>query len=182
MAEADIDSTEFWDFDKAVRHVVKITGKPLRAAMREVTERICDDELPHYVNGAIPKGDPEITPSGGATLWRTGGLFLDIVKGRVEVVSTTVVVKGCDFRVTASDVHRLWPYRKRKKKQPVEHNRLLDILEGLGDLIQPKMRPRKVRELVEPSYREKYGKASPGGASATSIKRAYDDHISKGQA
>jgi hypothetical protein len=173
MAEADIESTEFWDFDKATRYVVEITGKPLRAAMREVTKRICDDELPHYVNGAIPKGDPEITPSGGATLWRTGDLILDIVKGRVEVVSNTVVVKGYDFRVDANDMRRLWPARPPKRpRTDTSCARVVELLNGpLKGKVRPGVRPHEVEKAILLAYKARWG----GKVSRDTIARALKE-------
>lgn len=181
MAEAEIERTEFWDFDKATRHVAEITRKPLRAVMREVTQRICDDELPHYVNGRIPPGDVNIPGSGGAVLWRDGSLRLDIVKDRVEVVSDRAVeLKGCEFRFTAEDVRRLWPCREKMKKQPELYNWALETLKGLGGQVQPGMKLPKLRLSFDPLYKKKYGKMSPGGASNSTLRRAYKDYISKG--
>jgi hypothetical protein len=181
MAEAETERTEFWDVDKVTRHVAEITGKPLRAAMREAIERVCDEELPHYVNGRIPPGDVKIPGSGGAALWRSGELRLELVKGRVDVVSNGAVeLEGCDFGFAADDVLRLWSHRERKKREPKEYNWALEILKKLGGQIQPGMKLPKVRIPFDPLFKEKYGEESPGGASDSTLRRAYKDCFPKG--
>jgi hypothetical protein len=150
MARTMDGRVELWDFDVAVRYVIRVTGKSGYAVLREIVKRICDGELPHRVDGKT------VSP----TLWKSGDLSLDIVEGRVKVVTISTKkrpISEYGFALSADDVRRLWS-RSRLRQADRPRTRVIELLEGpLKGKIRKGALPLEVEKVVKPVYLARFG-------------------------
>ena len=150
MARTVDGRVELWDFDVAVRYIIRVTGKSGYAVLREITKRICDGELSHRVDGKT------VSP----TLWKRGDLSVDIVDGRVKVVTNPATERPISeyrFALCADDVRRLWS-RSRPRQADRPRTRVIELLKGpLKGKIRKGALPHEAEKVVKPVYLARFG-------------------------